>query len=420
MRTLCIGIFLVLTNYYFYDVYCVPEKSVFAKLGIDILDYVKEFTAIVDINNGMNEDPAVVQDADLNITELIVKYDYPVQEHRVQTDDGYILKMFRIQNKGPPVFLMHGLLMSADDWLTVGLKDSLAYQLASAGYEVWMGNARGNKHSRDHVSMSPDSLQFWKFSWHEIGSYDLPAMIDYVINTTNKENLVYIAHSQGNTAFFVMCSEKPDYNNKISKMIALSPVAWTFRIKSPLVRMVAPFNIYHPLFTHVLDIYEILPRPIENFFSETPLCEIENGLVCITILFIFCGFDYEQFNQMNAPAIFGHAPAGASIFQFVHYLQNMMSASFRKFDYGEDKNLEMYGSTEPPIYAVGNVTVPIALFYSDNDWLCDVQDVKQLESTLPNVIESYRVPFKKFNHIDFLWSRNVKELINDKILQLLS
>ncbi|CAH1645431.1 unnamed protein product [Spodoptera littoralis] len=427
MRILCYGIVLILTSYYFYDVYCDSEKSVLEELGIDILDFTKEFTALIDFYVEAQEDPAAIQDSYLNITELIIKYDYPVQEHRVQTDDGYILKMIRIENKGPPVFLMHGLLMSADDWLTAGLKDSLAYQLASEGYDVWMGNARGNKHSREHVSISPETLEFWEFSWNEIGIYDLPAMIDYVINTTNKENLMYIGHSQGTTAFFVMCSEKPDYNNKISKMIALSPAAWIFRMTSPLVRMVAPFHKYHPILTHMLHIYEILPRPIKEslftemlFLTKTPICEIENGLACITILFIFGGFDYEQFNMVNAPAIFGHAPSGASIYQFVHYLQNMMSASFRKFDYGEHKNLEMYGSTEPPTYAVDNVTVPIALFYSGNDWLSDVQDVKQLENTLPNVIESYRVPFKKFNHFDFLWSRNVKGLINDKILQLLS
>ncbi|KAH9636380.1 hypothetical protein HF086_011237 [Spodoptera exigua] len=420
MGILSYGVVLVITSYFIYDVYCVPEKTVLENAGIDFLEIINEFIAIANIFNGGNEAP-VSEDGDLNITQLLYKYDYGAQEHHVVTEDGYILKMIRIPNKGPAVFLMHGLLLSADDWLTAGYKDSLAYQLASAGYDVWMGNARGNKYSRKHVGMSPKSPQFWEFSWDEIGRYDLPAMIDYVLKTTKEENLMYIGHSQGTTAFFVMCSEKPIYNKKISLMIALSPIAWMSRAKSPLVRMAAPFNNYHLVLTQVFHIYEILPRPIGTYFSETPFCKIGNGLVCITILFIVCGFDYEQFNQVNIPAIFEHSPSGASIYQFVHYLQNMMSASFRKFDYGNiRKNLEIYGSPEPPRYLVERVTVPTALFYSGNDWVCNVEDVKVLENMLPNVIESYRVPFNKFNHVDFLWARNVKELINDKILMLLS
>lgn len=71
------------------------------------------------------------------------------------------------------------------------------YYLYDNGYDVWMGNARGNRYSRNHTSLNPNSDgQFWNFSWHEIGMYDLPAMINYVLEETNFEKLGYFGHSQ--------------------------------------------------------------------------------------------------------------------------------------------------------------------------------------------------------------------------------
>lgn len=67
-----------------------------------------------------------------------------------------------------------------------------------------MGNARGNTFSRNHTIVNPDDVKFWKFSWHEIGIYDLPAMIDYILNRTHQQQLIYTGYSQGGTAMLVL------------------------------------------------------------------------------------------------------------------------------------------------------------------------------------------------------------------------
>ncbi|CAD0199427.1 unnamed protein product [Chrysodeixis includens] len=380
------------------------------------LGAIKELAEIIDILNTKQETHA---DAKLNVTQIIDKYEYPVQEYTVTTEDGYILTMIRITNKGPPVLLMHGLLMSADDWVTGGPEDGLAYVLSLAGYDVWMGNARGNKHSRKHESISPEDPKFWEFSFDEIGRNDLPAMIDFVLETTGEEQLAYIGHSQGTTSFFVMCSEKPEYNQKISIMIALAPLAGMSHAKSPLARILAPYHYYMSVVIKLFKLYEMFPKSIEFQYMESPVCEVGNGIICSTVLFMFTGFDYEQINKTNLPVIFSHTPSGASARQFIHYLQIINSGVFRNFDHGDDVNHAIYGSRKPKKYHLDRVKAPVALFYSENDWFSDVEDVKILQEKLPNVKEMYLVPFKKFNHIDFIWAKDVKRLVYARMTELL-
>ena len=80
------------------------------------------------------------------------------------TKDGYILTLHRIPSyEAPPrvVFLQHGLMSSSADWVLTGPDHALAFLLADAGYDVWMGNFRGNTYSRHHKEQDISPAKYW-------------------------------------------------------------------------------------------------------------------------------------------------------------------------------------------------------------------------------------------------------------------
>ena len=108
-------------------------------------------------------------EAKLPITDYCKYFHYPVEYHKVITYDGYILSLFRIQKKNTiireglkPILLQHGLIDSSDTWLINDENKAPGFILANKGYDAWLGNSRGNKHSRAHTRYNPDKdKEFW-------------------------------------------------------------------------------------------------------------------------------------------------------------------------------------------------------------------------------------------------------------------
>lgn len=243
--------------------------------------------------------------------ERIIDDGYPMERHRVVTDDNYVLTMHRIpyspvlkneqvKNK-PVVFLMHGMLSSSSDWVLMGPGKSLAYLLSDKGYDVWMGNARGNTYSKEHKIWPTWWQVFWNFSWHEIGVYDVPNMIDFILKQTGQTQVQYVGHSQGTTVFFVMLSEKPHYKNKIKSAHLLGPAAYMHHMKSPLTRAFAPIMGQPNAIVEVCGSMEFMPS---NKFKQDlgiEMCQANSPYVemCANEIFLISGWDSEQLDRVR-------------------------------------------------------------------------------------------------------------------------
>lgn len=124
-------------------------------------------------------------DYGLTTPELIDSRGFRSETHRVTTDDGYVLTLFRITNPlrsgfdlGHPVLLMHGLFGLSDNFLNGSpggyasgnfdlsrlengsVTNNLGFALAQFGFDVWLGNVRGNTYSREHIKLNPDKGKF--------------------------------------------------------------------------------------------------------------------------------------------------------------------------------------------------------------------------------------------------------------------
>lgn len=60
--------------------------------------------------------------------------------------------------------------------------DAPAFALSREGYDVWLGNSRGNKYSEKHLNPKISGEKYWDFTFEEMGTYDLPASFEYVLN----------------------------------------------------------------------------------------------------------------------------------------------------------------------------------------------------------------------------------------------
>ncbi|XP_060531539.1 uncharacterized protein LOC132705123 [Cylas formicarius] len=361
--------------------------------------------------------------AESTVPEIIKKTGYPFMEYKIRTPDDYILTIFRIPNfnaNKPPIFLLHGVQSTSGIFVGLG-KRSIAFLLANAGYDVWLGNYRGTEYSEGHAYLNVTQKEYWDHSVDEIAKYDVPAMLELVnYHSGHTGKTIYIGHSLATAVAMMYSSEYPEQAaNLVSLFIFIGPAY-------KMVHMRSPYRFLFPLFypalevTGALNVVQIVSRGHSRRLTG-PTCLASPVIMaaCVALVNTFIG-PFTQIAPETLPVYFNQLPGGTSL-KTLTFLRESTRGNFRKYDYGPGKNLHVYGSKIPPEYDIRKIKVPIFIIYAAQDWTTTKQDAINLYRQLPERAKYgiYGVERLNFNHLDYFFGTDSDQLITKPVLQVM-
>lgn len=341
------------------------------------------------------------------------------EAHEVETKQGYILRVHRIlaKNQGgyAPILIQPGMPVGSSAFYASRNK-SLAFYLATSGCDVWIANPRGNRYSAKHKKMKLNDPRFWDFSFHEMGIYDLPAMIDYILKVTRHKKLIFVSHSEGGSSIAALLSTKPKYNDKILQNHLITPSVYMENFPHQLAK-----QLLNPMvdgFFKVQKTYDqlynnFLIKNVYNIFIGTlPTCAQQQLMPVCTLAFEwFCGerqpksshnVDWKNFFETFTRIAITDT---MSMKKILHYSQLMESGKFRQFDHHEN-NLNVYGTSEPPDYDLSLISSPTYIYGGDRDGFVSPKDLERLKNEIQNVKMFKILP--TYSHCDVLIGERAK------------
>jgi len=354
------------------------------------------------------------QDIAPNVTTVActnaISQGFACTEYQTTTLDGFVLTLSRVSVPGKPiskrpVLCQHGLVDTSATWTTGTRNQSLAYVLADAGFDVWLGNNRGREPYM-HVNLTITDPRYWAWSWDELGEHDLDVTLRKVLAECGSDSKIgYIGHSQGTLEGFTHFNGEYDLSARIVAFVGYGPVAFARHGHATWL------DYLNGLFQHFCG-GRHSPTCDVSVFEDfraiaTSTCQVAPKLdFCIGILCGLAGceshanYDQEQF----ATKVLTNYPSSTSSQNIAHFTQMtlMQNDTVMKFDYGSaQENMNHYGQTSPPVYNISAVSVPMHLFYGTNDKFADPVDAQNLFKLLPaNLLHIYPT---EYGHGDFLW-----------------
>ncbi|RKF57378.1 putative lipase C16A3.12c [Erysiphe neolycopersici] len=356
-----------------------------------------------------------------DFVELCTLFGYYVEEHVVQTGDGYMLGIHRLAwkkgekvhpvnhgLKGPRknvVYLHHGLLMCSEVWVCLTDEQRcLPFRLVEQGYDVWLGNNRGNKYSKKNLNLSPNKVPFWDFSMDQFAFYDIPNTIQYILETTSVKSLSYIGFSQGTAQAFASLAVNPKLNKQVNVFIglapAMSPAGLSNRIVDALIKASpqALFLLFgrRSILSSTTTWQSILYPPI--------YCRA----IDMAIKFLF-GWKTLNISLSQKLAAYHHLYSFTSTKSVVHWFQVIRTKSFQMYDDDQSKILSLRISdrfSKVAKFPTRNIKSPIYLIYGGSDSLVDINVMLR---ELPPHTVAIQIPH--YEHLDFLWAREVDTLV---------
>lgn len=366
-----------------------------------------------------------------DFADICALFGYEAEEHIVQTRDGYLLGLHRLPyrkgeekqglrvNQGKDsvrkkaVYLHHGLLMCSEVWVCLSSEERcLPFQLVEQGYDVWLGNNRGNKYSKKSVKYSPLSTEFWDFSIDNFAFHDIPDSIQYILDVTAQPSLSYIGFSQGTAQAFATFSIHPLLNEKIDVFVALAPAMAPTGLPNRIVDslMKASPNFLFLLFGR------------RSILSSTTMWQsVVYPPIFVRVidsaLSVLFNWKCRNISRWQKMAAYMHLFSFTSTKSVVHWFQIIRHQNFQFYDDEIHAPFSVAVSErfyKPVKYPTKNIKTPIVLLYGGEDSLVDINVMLK---ELPRTTVTTKIA--NYEHLDFLWAHDVDRQVFGHVFEAL-
>ncbi|KAJ3214633.1 cholesterol esterase [Clydaea vesicula] len=386
----------------------------------------------IETNKKTNFDPIFLK---LNTTEDFVRYwKFPFESHYCMTTDDFILNLHRIKTSRreeeafrrnnfhadeinrPVVLFWHGFLMCSEVWVCrTDIHANLPFLLADLGYDVWLGNTRGNKYSSKHKKFKPSQENFWDFSIDQLAFHDLKDSINYILSLTGAKSLSYIGYSQGTVQGFSSLSINHDLKDKINIFIGLSPVIKPHGIENKTISTLVQTSpdLVYLLFGRKCLLSSTL------FWQSMLSPKTFATVIDIAIKFLF---SWDSKFMLDKQVVYRHLYSFSSVKVCVHWFQILRTGRLQMYDDSPTLFPLLQNSPENqstnqtvPKFPTYSIRTPIALFYGGHDTLLDMDSLLERLGVPP----VFCLKVKEYEHLQFLWGENIEKEVYPCIIQLL-
>ena len=264
-------------------------------------------------------------------------------------------------------------------------------------FDVWLGNIRGNKYSREHTQFKDSQDEFWSFDLDDVIKYDMPAFVDGVLlNYKCGQKLKILGFSQGTTITLGFLSKYPQFHSRIDTAVML---AATGRPKTlPNINFIS--NLEPELIKSIFG-HKALLEEIITFLNAFLPPSIYSRMLKTSMKTLF-NWKFTCLSSQNH--IYSHLYCSTSVSLVQHWFHIINQNEFV-----HNKSAVRYKLQNIP-------SDKIRLFFGQQDTL---EDKEYLLGQIDGA-NKFHVIIPEYEHLDFLWSPQNPERLYPQVLQVLN